>query len=270
MSKKWMIRSLLCVIVGLACLAGVAADVRAESRTLTKDTKFQPQGWSVGNFIKFRKDTAVRLNEREEVVAGTLAEDTLLPFRGWDRAADETYYFDVYSDVGFYRFHRYPFAHRNYTVTVSGNSYLLYKGGTEITFSEQGDVLAGTIAERALIRLAAGKYGFVTLRSNTELVFYPSGAVLTGTLDEDTRLRPVGWEKLLSGDGSAGYIKFSKGKTVRFNEAGEITVGTLKDAAALVVETGSRKTFPAGTKVEFNAAGAAAKSDKVEMTMTMP
>ncbi|EGO61937.1 hypothetical protein [Acetonema longum] len=267
MNKKWMIRSLICIIIGLSCFAGTAAEVRAESRTLTKDTKFQPQGWSVGNFIKFRKDTAVRLNEREEVVAGTLAEDTLLPFRGWDRAADETYYVDVYSDVGFYRFHRYPFANRNYTVTISGSSYLLYKGGAEVIFSEQGDVIAGTIAERAAIRLAAGKYGFVTLKSNTELVFYPSGAVLTGTLDEDTYLRPVGWEKLLSGDGTAGYVKFSKGKTVKFNEAGEVTAGTLKEAAALIVETGSRKTFSPGTKVEFSPAGAAAKSDKLEMTM---
>ena len=263
MFRRFIIRLVVCIIV----CGGCTANAWAETKTLQKDANYHPQGWSIGGFIKFRGNTTVRLNEQEEVISGTLYEDTFLPFRSWERETNDVYSIDVYHDIGFRRFYHRPFIERDYTVTVSGNGGLLLKGGTVVTFSEQGDVRSGTIAEKTTVRLVAGKNGFITWKANTVLTFYPSGTVLSGTLNEDTYLRPVGWKNLLSGDGAAGYIKFSKGKTVQFTEAGEVTLGTLADAATLIATGGERKPFPAGTAVEFNEIGAAVKSDKLEVNM---
>jgi hypothetical protein len=152
-------------------------------------------------------------------------------------------------------------------VVIPGYGHLLYKGGTVVTFSEQGDIISGTLADKATIRLVAGKYGFVTFKSDTVLAFYPSGAIVSGVLDEDTYLRPVGWQKLLTGDDTAGFIKFSKDKTVTFNETGEVVAGTVKDATTLLNGQEARQVFPAGSLVEFNELGANASHDKFEQSM---
>jgi hypothetical protein len=241
----------------------------AETRTLPKDTKLHPQGWSVGDFIKFRKNTTVSLNELGEVVSGTLDKDTLLPPRGGDRVINDYYSTTVQADISpyFHRFYYRPFIGRDYNVVIPGYGHLLYKGGTVVTFSEQGDIISGTLADKATIRLVAGKYGFVTFKSDTVLAFYPSGAIVSGVLDEDTYLRPVGWQKLLTGDDTAGFIKFSKDKTVTFNETGEVVAGTVKDATTLLNGQEARQVFPAGSLVEFNELGASTSHDKFEQSM---
>ncbi|MDF2570866.1 MAG: hypothetical protein K0R55_2470 [Sporomusa sp.] len=269
MIRRLFGRLLLCLLGSLIYISLTMPGALAETKTLAKDTKLHPQGWSVGDFIKFRKNTTVSLNQFGEVVSGTLDKDTLLSPRGWDRVLNDYYSTTVHADISpyFHRFYYRPFISTDYNVVIPSYGHLLYKGGTVVTFSDQGDVISGTIADKATVRLIAGNYGFVTFKSDTTLAFYASGAVLSGVLDEDTYLRPIGWKNRLTGDDSAGFIKFNKEKTVTFNEAGEVVSGTVKDVTTLLAEDGTRKAFPAGSRVEFDAVGAASRHDKYEQSM---
>lgn len=259
MIVHFVARLLVCIIVCGVSLTVTVPDVSAETKILSKDTKLHPQGWGVGDSIQFKKNTSISLNEQEEVVSGTIDKDTLLSPRGWNRVINDYYYTTVHTDFGpyYHHFYYHPFFNNDYAVSIPGYGHLLYKGGTEVIFSEQGDVISGTIANKATVRLVDEKYGFVTFKSDTILMFFNSGAVISGTLDEDTYLRPVGWQKLLKGDNSAGFIKFSKGKTVTFNEKGELTSGTVKEDVVLLAEDGTHKGFSAGSAVEFNEIGVA-------------
>lgn len=270
MSRRFYVRLLIGVAGSLICFSLIMPGAMAQTRTLSKDTKLHPQGWSVGDFIKFKKNTVVSMNEMGEVVSGTLDKDTLLPPRGWDRVINDYYATTVHADISpyFHRFYYRPFIGRDYKVVIPGYGHLLYKGGTVVTFSEQGDIISGTIADKATIRLIAGKYGFVTFKSDTVLTFFASGAVQSGVLDEDTHLRPVGWKKRVTGDDTAGYIKFSKDKTITFNEAGEVVAGTIKEAVTLPSARGTDQEFPAGSLVEFDDLGASASRDKYEQSMS--
>lgn len=51
-----------------------------------------------------------------------------------------------------------------------------------MTFSEQGTVLNGTIADETTVGLGSEKYGFIAFKSGTILDFYNDGAVKKGTL----------------------------------------------------------------------------------------
>ncbi len=270
MNRRFYARLLSCVAGSLICFSLLTPGATAQTRTLSTDTKLHPQGWSVGDFIKFRKNTVVSLNEMGEVVSGTLDKDTLLPPRGWERVINDYYSTTVHADISpyFHRFSYRPFMGRDYNVIIPGYGHLLYKGGSVVTFSEQGDIITGTIADKATIRLVAGKYGFVTFKSGTVLTFFADGAVQSGVLDEDTHLRPVGWKGLLTGDESAGYIKFSKDKTITFNEAGEVVAGTIKEAATLPADKGAGQEFPAGSLVVFDELGASTSRDKFEQSMS--
>lgn len=245
-------RLLPAVIICLALAVGQVSAAAAESLTLQKDTELHPQGWSVGKFITFKRDSAAVLNQAGEVISGTLDKNTFLQPRGHSRVINDYYYTTIRTDIGPF-LHRYyhPFIDREYNVTIPGYGHLLYKGGTAVTFSEQGDVVSGTLADKATIRLGDGKYGFVTFKNSTILEFYPSGAVKSGTLDADTYLRPVEWQKHPGDNHSAGYIKFSKGRQLMFSESGEIISGTIKDKATLQTKDGSQQIFPAGSEIDF-------------------
>nr|WP_092072973.1 hypothetical protein [Dendrosporobacter quercicolus]NSL48822.1 hypothetical protein [Dendrosporobacter quercicolus DSM 1736]SDM52238.1 hypothetical protein SAMN04488502_105118 [Dendrosporobacter quercicolus] len=249
---RFFTRILPGIIICLTLLAGQASAAAGESILLQKDTDLHPQGWSVGKFIKFKKDSVAVLNQTGEVISGTLDKNTFLQPRGWNRVINDYYYTTVRTDIGPF-LHRYyhPFISREYNVTIPGYGHLLYKGGAAVTFSEQGDVLSGTLADKATIRLGDNKYGFVTFKSNTLLEFYPSGAVKTGVLEEDTYLRPVNWRLLTGEEHSAGYIKFSKGRQLSFNEDGEVLTGAIKDKATLPAKDGSQQIFPAGSTIDF-------------------
>ena len=80
------------------CKIEIRGDNHAEkssyisSRMLDKNTELHPQGWSVGETIKFKKKTAVRLNDIGEVISGTLADDTYLRPQGWQRIINDNYF----------------------------------------------------------------------------------------------------------------------------------------------------------------------------------
>lgn len=231
--------------------------VQAETTTLAKDTKLHPQGWTVGDLVEFKKGTPLITNELGEVIAGTLAKDTFLQPRGWERVIDDYYYVSAYVDVMplFPRYQR-ALIDRRYNMAIPGYGHLRYKGGTPVTFSENGDVISGTIAEQATVRLVEGKYGFVSFKENTVLSFYDSGAVRSGVLDADTGLRPVGWIANHSEPASAGFVKFRAKQAIEFNEKGEVIAGTLKETAKWRSTAGEAIELPANAAVRFQEQGA--------------
>ncbi|HEY3424406.1 MAG TPA: hypothetical protein VGL27_06380 [Negativicutes bacterium] len=263
MMNRFFIRLSAWLTVGIIYLSLTTSGTLAETRTLAKDTKLHPQGWTVGDFIDFKKNTIAVFNDSGEVVSGTLVNNTFLIPHGWNRVINDYYYITAYADTGPYlhRYH-YPFIDRKYNIAIPGYGHLLYKGSTTVTFSEKGDVISGTLANEATIRLIEGKYGFITFKENTLLSFFGSGAISSGTLDADTALRPVGWQKLPSENDSAGFITFSKGKIITLNEAGEVTSGILKGSAKLLTEDGTLKVFPAGSLIVFDELGIASVANK--------
>lgn len=64
-----------------------------------------------------------------------------------------------------------------------------------MTFSEQGTVLNGTIADETTVGLGSEKYGFIAFKSGTILDFYNDGAVKRGL-----------WQKILNCGLLAGKI----------------------------------------------------------------
>ena len=233
--------------------------VQAETKTLPQDTKLHPQGWTVGDVLEFKKGTTITTNDLGEVISGTLVEDTFLRPRSWERVINDYDYVSAYAEIDpfFPRYHQ-AFIERRYNMAIPGYGHLLYKGGTPVTFSETGDVLSGTIAKQATVRLVEGKYGFLTFKENTILAFYDSGAVMSGVLDADTSLRPVGWKTNCSAADSAGFVKFSAKKAIEFNEQGEVVAGTLKETVKWRYGAGETVEFPANTAVRFNEHGAVA------------
>ena len=56
----------------LAALVLVGANIALADKTITldKDTKLVPQGWTVADDIKFKKNTVVKLNDDGQVIEG--------------------------------------------------------------------------------------------------------------------------------------------------------------------------------------------------------
>ncbi len=217
---------LAAVIFTLAFSAAAFAD---SSRMLDKNEELHPQGWSVGDTIKFKKKTAVRLNNYGEVISGTLADDTYLRPHGWQRIINDHYFVSAYTGGWFPRHHRY-WPGGVYNVALSSYGHLRYKDNTAVTFSEMGTVLSGTLAGKATISIGEGQYGFVTFKEGSILEFYDSGAVKMGTLAEDTQLRPVFWLKNMKDNSNAGFVEFKENTRVNFDENGCIVSGTIKKA----------------------------------------
>lgn len=247
---KRMAYAILGLIVSLWLIIPCA---QAETKTLQRDTKLHPQGWAVGDVLEFKKGTVLTTNDIGEVITGTLKEDTFLQPRGWERVINDYYYVTAYAGMSpfFPRYHRI-FPDRSYNIAIPGYGHLLYKGGNPVTFNLDGEVLSGTLADTATVRLVAGKYGFLTFRENTVLSFYGSGAVKSGVLDTDTSLRPAGWQKNHAVNGEAGFVKFSAKKAIVFNEAGEVTTGTLKETLQWRSAAGETVEFPAHTAIRFD------------------
>lgn len=245
----------LIIFVMLLCFAVAGTVFAASSRTLDKNTELHPQGWSVGETIKFKKNTAVRLNDNGEVISGTLADDTYLRPHGWQRIINDHYFVSAYTGGGWFpRHHRY-WPGGVYNIALSSYGHLRYKDNTAVTFSTQGTVLSGTVAGKATIALGDGQYGFVTFDDSSILEFYESGAVKTGTLAEDTLLRPAFWRQNMADNTNAGFVEFKKESCVYFDEAGNVTAGTIKKAAPWKTG-GAVTTLEEKTEYKFTESGA--------------
>lgn len=92
-------KKLASLLITALLLLGTQA-VFAKTITLDKDTKLVPQGFTVADDIKFKKNTSVTLNDNGEVIEGVLASDTYLRPTGWKKLVSNYYY--VESSAGFF------------------------------------------------------------------------------------------------------------------------------------------------------------------------
>ncbi len=172
----------LAVLLSFTVCGSAWAD---SSRTLEKKEELHPQGWSVGDTIKFKKKTAVRLNDFGEVISGTLADDTYLRPQGWQRIINDHYFVSAYTGGGWFpRHHRY-WPGGVYNIALSSYGHLRYKDNTAVTFSKQG-----TLAEDTQLRPVGWQQnmadnsnaGFVEFKKGTRVYFDEHGLVTAGTL----------------------------------------------------------------------------------------
>lgn len=232
----------------LAALLLVSANAAfAKTITLDKDTKLVPQGWTVADDTKFKKNTSVTLNDNEQVVEGVLASDTYLRPTGWKNLVSNYYY--VESSAGFFppRFFFHPFRPG---LVIPADGHVRYMGNKQVTFAADGTVLSGTIDNDVVLQLSDTGYGFVRFKNDTVLAFYPNGKIKNGTLAEATKLRPLGWKHNLA-DESAGFVEFKSGSSISFDENGLVTLGTLNKKTLWHYADGSIKELPAKESIAF-------------------
>ncbi|HIU64767.1 MAG TPA: hypothetical protein IAB06_07030 [Candidatus Avacidaminococcus intestinavium] len=254
---KWRNRRLVWSFLTIGVLAFAFSSVAlAETRTLTQETKLYPQGWSVGEELKFKKGSSVETNAMGEVISGVLASDTFLRPHGWKNVINDYYYATAYSDIRPF-FFRYPFVERRYNIAIPAYGHLRYKGGSAVVFSAQGDVLEGIIDEDATILLNEERYGFVTFKKGFVLKFDDStGTLKEGTLAADTNLRPIGWQNNLGENKEqAGFLKFKSKSRVAFTEDGLVVLGTIKEKTTWQQPDGSVVELEAGKEVTFSETG---------------
>lgn len=249
------------IVLSLCAFCGSVFAAPA-AKTLTKNEELYPQGWSVGDQIKFKKGTTASLNDNGAVVSGVLASDTYLRPQGWQRIINDYYFVSAYTNrIPFFpRYYRYWNNNSTYNIALSSYGHIRYKGGTAATFSEQGTVLSGTIADETTIGLGENEYGFVAFKSGTTLDFYDNGAVKMGTLAEDTKLRPVGWQNNAIDMENAGFVEFKAKSTVSLTPAGEVTSCTTKEALKWK-NNGLEIELPANTVINFSEQGAVAVTE---------
>lgn len=236
-----------------ACLILASNAAFAKTITLDKDTKLVPQGWTVADDIKFKKNTSVTLTDKGEVVQGVLASDTYLRPAGWKSLASNYYY--VESSAAFFppRFFYHPFRPG---LVIPADGHVRYMGNKSVTFAPDGTVLSGTIDNDVVLQLSDAGYGFIRFKNDTELTFYADGKVKSGTLAEATKLRPVGWQNNLQ-DESAGFIEFKSGTAISFDENALVTNGSLSKKVMWHKKDGSSQELVAKAPVVFTADGAA-------------
>ena len=245
-------RKFTALLLAALVLASANAAFANKTITLDKDTKLVPQGWTVADDIKFKKNTAVTLNDDGQVAAGVLASDTYLRPTGWKKLVSNYYY--VESSVGFFppRFFYHPFRPG---LIIPADGHVRYMGSKPVTFAADGTVLSGTIDNDVVLQLSDAGYGFVRFKNDTVLTFDASGRVQSGTLAEATKLRPVGWQHNLR-DESAGFLEFKSGTKISFDANGLVTSGSLKEKALWNNADGSEKELAAKAPITFTAAGA--------------
>ncbi|MDD4085505.1 MAG: hypothetical protein GX084_05095 [Acholeplasmataceae bacterium] len=242
------------VIMSLCAFCG-SVFAAPTSKTLTKNEELYPQGWSVGEQVKFKKGTTVSLNEKGAVVNGVLASDTYLRPQGWQRVINDYSLEAAYAASSFFSPH-WIHGGTIYNMAVPSYGHIRYQDGTAVTFSEQGTVISGTIAEEATVGIGEGQYGFVVFKKDSELHFYDSGAVKTGTLSEDTKLHPVGWQNNAIDRSNAGFAEFKAKSVINLTVTGEVMSGTLKKALQWKNE-GQEIELPVNKVSNFTEQGAA-------------
>ena len=246
------------LIVSLS-LCTICINVFAEpiSKNLHKNEELYPQGWSVGDQVKFKKDTSAILNDKGEVISGVLASDTYLRPQGWERIINDYYFVSAYTNRTpfFPRYYRYWNNNSTYNIALSSYGHIRYKSGTTVKFSEQGTVLNGTVADEITVGIGEGQYGFIAFKNGSVLAFYDNGAVKTGTLSEDTKLRPVGWQNNSVERENVGFIEFKAKSVINFAQNGEVISCTLKEGVKWK-NAGIEIDLPANTVVNFSEQGA--------------
>lgn len=270
----YMKNNVLKVFTGLLLMAFVfignttIVDAAQITKTLTDNTRITPAGVIVtswGAIPKFKKGTVVTLNEFGEVLEGVLAENIGLPYESG--GSQDSVKPASYTPMPFYVIPAVP-------ANVEPPKRILpFKGGTTVTFNENGEVIKGTISTSGEdITLNSANHIGV---ASGEISFHRNGMPATCTLASDSYLRPVGWRQVLTYNftenaACAGFVEFKGGQPVELNERGEVVKGTLnKDTkllsplSILSPDSDGIKVYEAGTTVEFNEKGVVMKAAKV-------
>ncbi len=184
------------IILALVFLVSLSQSEAATVK-VDKNTELHPQGWIAGNML-FKAGTDVTLNDKGEVISGTLKNYTFLK----------------------------PAA-RGYSTLLDS---IMFKADTIVTFNERGEVMSGTLADEANIMVVKNTLPYVTFKSSTPIVFNLDGSVAIGTLKNDTYFRPVGWEN--NSIESAGFIKYKAGTELAFNNKGEVVASKSKEVVS--------------------------------------
>ncbi len=242
-----------------ALLLVMANAALAKTITLDKDTKLIPQGWTVADDIKFKKNTNAILNANGELFKGTLASSTYLRPTGWRLLANNYLYVETAPDIFPPRFFR-PFPH-HHGVVIPADGHVRYKTNTLVTFAEDGTVLSGTIDNDVVLQLSEKAYGFVRFKNDTLLSFFPNGRVKSGVLAENTKLRPVGWHNNLA-DESSGFVEFKSGMRITFDIDGLVTQGSLTKKTLWHNADGSSQELEAKAPISFSTDRAAVIDEK--------
>lgn len=244
---------MMCLCVSVCVFSSA---VQAKTVTLDKTKTLVPQGWStVNDDLKFKKGTTVELNSYGEVVSGTLNRDIALRPTGWRNMVND--YYEESNNSIFYPRIFHPFT--SVSIPTPTYGHIRYKGGRPITFAPDGTVLSGTIDEEVTVSVQKDRYGLVTFNDQYELAFYPDGSVRKGRLNDDTKLRPYGWQKGLSGDEMAGFVEFKSGNDVTFSQDGYVTFGVLKKDISWQLSNGQIIMLKAGEKIKFTDNGPVAE-----------
>lgn len=244
-------RKFTALLLAALVLVGTNTALANKTLTLDKDTKLVPQGWTVAEDIKFKKNTTVTLNDSEQVIEGVLASATYLRPTGWKSLASNYYY--VESSAAFYppRFFYHPFRPG---LVIPADGHVRYMGNRPITFAEDGTVLSGTIDNDVVLQLSDTGYGFVRFKNDTVLTFSKEGKLVSGTLAEATKLRPVGWQHNLQ-DESAGFVEFKSGTSISFDVNGLVTNGSPNKKTLWFNADGSSTELEAKTATSFKLDG---------------
>ncbi|MDR3562472.1 MAG: hypothetical protein P4N59_13710 [Negativicutes bacterium] len=267
--KKALLKAAAGVMLGTFIVFGyhAIADAARITKTLDEDKKMMPPGVIVTtstDIPKFKKGTAVTLNEYGEVLEGILADDVSLPYETGISQDSVKPSAMTYTPLPFYIF--------SYSYAAPTGRVLPFKAGTKVIFNDKGEVIKGTISSsNQSIVLNPANHIQV---SDAEISFYKNGMVATCTLASDSYLRPVGWSQILTenypdGTVGSGFIEFKAGKPILLNEKGEIIRGTLNKDTKLLSPVGilssvgtAVKVYEAGTMVEFDDKGIVVKSSK--------
>ncbi|MBP2652018.1 MAG: hypothetical protein H6Q74_2843 [Firmicutes bacterium] len=246
---KILLRMLTGVILVVFLVIGYNAGVNAATttKTLVNDTRIVPPGRiSVIGIPEFKKGTTVILNEKGEVMEGTLTSYTDLPCVG-----GAPFYYGSY------------FANDQ---SLIPNRILNFKPGTKVTFNEKGEVTKGTI-NGAFVFIPIDLVNTVWVQDGTEVSFHENGVLSTGILHTSTYFRPLGWVKFINENNSEnliapGFVLFKGGAQIAINDKGEVIKGTLNNDTKLISSSGNIKVYEAGTTVEFDDNGVVVKAIK--------
>ena len=113
------------IIISL-CIFGGSTFAAPVNKILTKNEELFPQGWSVGDQVKFKKGTMASLNENGSLVTGVLANDTYLRPQGWQRIINDYYSVAAYTERSFFlpRYYRYWNNSGTYNIALPSSGHI--------------------------------------------------------------------------------------------------------------------------------------------------
>ncbi|MDU4959973.1 MAG: hypothetical protein E6X17_04815 [Sporomusaceae bacterium] len=237
------------------------------TKSLDTDTKIMPPGFIAATWSeipKFKKGTVVILNMYGEVLEGILADDVNLPYetgliQNSIKPTAMTYAVPMIMYV------------QEQTPT---NRLLPFKAGTKVTFNDRGEAIKGTLTGSDH-NIVLNPTNHIAV-SKGDISFHNNGMLALCTLATNTYLRPAGWSQILTenfvdGMACSGFIEFKAGEPILLNNKGEVIKGTLNKTTklrtfltSLIGNVGGveTKAFEAGTEMEFDEKGIAAKVTK--------